>query len=298
MTVSPLATTAFASALTWERWPDLPDPVGLKGMYAGVSDGQILLAGGSNFPVPRAQGGVKTFARVVYVRPVAAGAAGDWRVLENVLPVALAEGASVTTEHGVVGLGGAGAAGAVAEVFLLSWKNGALAPLKKLPGLPEPSATPAAVYWQGRIYVAGGENRGEGQAQFLSLDLAEALARPEQTAWEAPPTWPGPARFGAVLAVLQIGGREQLVLAGGRIKTTGPARQDDYLTDAYAYDPVARQWTHLAAMPHRALLATCLRLDIHRLAVMGGSDGHSLERMAELGAKYRIPDRIMIYDGR
>jgi len=298
MTGSHLSSTTSASTLKWERWPDLPDPVGLKGMYAGVHHGHLLLAGGSNFPVPRAQGGQKTFARVLFSRPVAMGVEGSWCVFENALPVALAEGASVTTEHGVVGLGGAGAVGAVSSAFVLSWKNGEPGPCQKLPNLPEPSATPAAVYWRGHVYVAGGENRGVGQARFLRLDLAAALARPDHVTWEELPTWPGPARFGAVFAVLSVDGRDQFLLAGGRTKTTGPASQADYLADAHAFDPVARRWTTLAAMPHRALLATALRLDENRLAVMGGSDGHSLDRMAELGERYRIPDRIMIYDSR
>jgi len=298
MAASTLTHAAPASALKWERWPDLPDPVGLKGMYAGVSAGHLLLAGGSNFPVPRAQGGQKTFARALFVRPVASGAEGTWRVLEDVLPIALAEGASVTTEFGVVGIGGAGVAGAVSDAFVFSWRDGVLGPWQKLPDLPVPSATPAAVYWQGQVYVAGGENRGLGQPQFLRLDLAAAVMRPGQVAWEPLPTWPGPARFGAVLAVLKVDGRDQLVLAGGRTKTTGPARQTDYLADVHAFDPVAGRWTVLAPMPHRALLATGLCLDEHRLAVMGGSDGHSLDRMAELGERYRIPDRIMIYDSR
>lgn len=292
------AVIASASVVTWERWPDLPDPVGLKGMYAGVSNGQILLAGGSNFPVARALGGQKSFSRALFSRAAAAGAAETWRIHENAFSVALAEGASVTTEHGVVCLGGVGSAGAVADAFVISWENGALGAVRTLPNLPAPSATTAAVHWRGQVYVAGGENRGVAQTKFLRLDLAAALARPDRVTWEQLPTWPGPARFGAVLAVLTVGGRDQLLLAGGRTTANAPVSQADYLADVHAFDPVTQSWTSLGVMPHRALLATGLRLDAHCLAVLGGSDGHSLDRMAELGERYRIPDRIMIYDSR
>ena len=39
-----------APALHWEHLPALPDTDGLAGMYAGVSRGALLAAGGANFP--------------------------------------------------------------------------------------------------------------------------------------------------------------------------------------------------------------------------------------------------------
>ncbi|MBM3874977.1 MAG: hypothetical protein FJ382_14855 [Verrucomicrobia bacterium] len=293
MMSSPLLS---APTLSWARWSDLPDPIGLKGVYAGVTGGQLIAAGGSNFPVPHAQGGAKTFARAIYSLPVAADPSAAWQSHADALPAGLAEGASLTTEHGVVGVGGAGAAGPVADAFLIEVKNeGRGLSVTSLPSLPEPSAMPAAAYLGGYVYVAGGENRGAVQSQFRRLNLAAARGQTPGATWESLPTWPGPPRFGAVLATLRVGGRDCLVLAGGRIKSTPPVRQEDYLADVYGYDPEAGRWQRLADMPHRALAAAVLRLDAGRLAVLGGSDGHSLDRMAELGPKYRLPSRIMIY---
>lgn len=294
----PMITTLSQASptLSWERLPDLPDPLGLKGVYAGVTGGQLIAAGGSNFPVPHAQGGAKAFSRAIHSLPVAAGPGAAWQSHADALPVGLAEGASVSTEHGVVGVGGAGAAGPVADAFLIEVKNGGGGwRVRSLPSLPEPSAMPAAAYLGGQMYVAGGENRGAVQSQFRRLNLAAALGRSPGATWESLPSWPGPPRFGAVLAALRVGGRDRLVLAGGRIKSASPVRQDDYLADVYGYDPEAGRWERLADMPHRALAAAVLRLDAGRLAVLGGSDGHSLDRLAELGPKYRLPSRIMIY---
>jgi len=297
-TITPAFSVA-APSLHWERWPDLPDPVGLKGMYAGVSEGHIVLAGGSNFPVPRSQGGGKTFGRQVFSRPVDADGNVGWSVAKTELPVGLAEGAAVTTEHGVVGVGGQTAAGPVAEVFLLSWdQKNANVRRTTLPALPEPCANAAAVYWQGSLYVAGGETNGEGLARFWKLDLKAAVTDPSGAAWIALPSWPGPRRFGAVLTVLQTGGREYLFLFGGRTKAVGPAVLTDYLDDGYRYDPLTGKWTVLGSMPHRTLLAAAVRLDDSQVAIMGGSNGHSLDRMAELGERYRIPDHVAIYDAR
>src|SRR5688500_15754311 len=64
--------------LTWQQSADLPDPVGLKGMFAGISEGHVLLAGGTNFPVPQRAGGRKAFHRAIYFRPVKADDAEGW----------------------------------------------------------------------------------------------------------------------------------------------------------------------------------------------------------------------------
>ena len=293
MIPSPLFSTP---TLSWTKWSDLPNPIGLKGVYAGVTGGQLIAAGGSNFPVPQTQGGTKVFTRAIYSLPVSAGSSAAWQSHADALPVGLAEGASVTTEYGVVGVGGASAAGPVADAFLIAVKSeGGGVSLRSLPSLPDPSAMPAAAYLGGDVYVAGGENRGAVQSQFRRLNLAAALGQTPGVTWESLPSWPGPPRFGAVLATLKVGGRDRLVLAGGRIKSTPPVRQEDYLADVYGYDPEAGRWERLADMPHRALAAAVLRLDAGRLAVLGGSDGHSLDRLAELGPKYRLPSRIMIY---
>jgi N-acetylneuraminic acid mutarotase len=267
-------------------------------MYAGVNRGWIILAGGSNFPVPRSAGGTKSYSREIYVRPATAASRHvGWSVDRVTLPIGLAEGASVATDHGVACVGGQSSAGPVADAFILFWDGkGSTVRQRRLPELPAACANAAAVYWDGSVYVAGGESNGQGLAHFWKLDLAAAMAAPNDTAWKSLPMWPGPRRFGAVLSVLWVQKREQLFLFGGRTQAVGPAVLEDYLQDAYRFDPAAGRWTELGPMPHRALLAASMRLDASRVAILGGSDGHSLDRMAELGERYRIPDRIMIYD--
>src|SRR4051794_13907380 len=44
------APASFAAPLVWRPLPDLPDPLGLAGAFAGVSSGALLVAGGANFP--------------------------------------------------------------------------------------------------------------------------------------------------------------------------------------------------------------------------------------------------------
>ena len=294
---APPATPFDANnVFSWERQTDLPDPVGWKGMYAGVTEGRVLLAGGSNFPVHPRDGGRKVLSRQILMRPINAASEGKWIVATETLPGGQAEGATVSIDAGVLMVGGVGESGPVADVFLLRWDSGLSAvKIRSLPPLPVPCASPAAVQWGGQIFVAGGEKDGRGLDRFWSLDIAAALGGEPTANWKVLPSWPGPPRFGAVLAALEVNRREHVFLFGGKVKTTG-AVLADYLNDGHRYDPVAGQWTALSAMPHPAVQAGSIELGSARLAILGGSDGHDLDRIAELGERYRLPDRIMIYD--
>jgi N-acetylneuraminic acid mutarotase len=241
-----------ATSFHWKRIPDLPDPVGLKGAFAGVSNGWVLHAGGSNFPVPRAAGGAKAFSDRIYVRPAGVTEA-PWREASARLPYGLAEGATVTIDAGVIAIGGQTLKGPVADVFLLrADPTGERIERHPLPALPTPCANATATLCNGSIYVAGGEQAAKGMGNFWRLEVAAALASPPATAWQSLPSWPGPPRFGASLVTLERDGREQLFLFSGRGEALPPATIDEYLTDAYRYDPRSEQWARVAAMPHPA----------------------------------------------
>jgi N-acetylneuraminic acid mutarotase len=290
-------TAVPAAELRWTAVRDLPDPVGLKGMIAGVTGDRLLLAGGSNFPVPKSAGGQKTFHRTAWTQPLASAGRGAWTPLGDVLPRAMAEGASVATPHGVVSLGGDGGAGMLRDVFLLAWDSARAAlELRPLPALPLAVGSAAAAWHDGKIYVAGGDDGRGGTQLFAALDLAAALRDPVAARWEPLPAWPGPRRFGAALVPLEFGARMELVLVGGKIGTPGPAKQEDYLDDAFAFDPATQVWRALPPLPRRALLALAFRAAPGRLVIAGGSDGHDIERLAELGERYRLPRDAMVFD--
>jgi N-acetylneuraminic acid mutarotase len=294
LSLSPLAP---AAELRWTPVRDLPDPVGLKGMIAGVTGDRLLLAGGSSFPVPKSAGGKKAFHRAAWTQPLASAGRAAWTPLGDALPRAMAEGASVTTPHGVVSLGGDGGAGMLRDVLLLAWNPARAAlDLRALPALPLTVGSAAAAWHDGKLYVAGGDDGRGGTQLCAALDLAAALRDPAAARWEPLPAWPGPRRFGAALVPLEFGGRTELVLAGGKIGTPGPATQQDYLADAFAFDPVARTWRALPPLPRRALLAVALCIAPGRLLIAGGSDGHDIERLAEIGERYRLPGDAMIFD--
>ncbi len=293
--LSCVGAVAAAPRLEWQRLPDLPDAVGRKGMYAGASAGHVILAGGSNFPVPQSEGGTKRFHRDIWVRADDAAPGDAWRKVPTELPETWGEGASVTTVHGVVGVGGNNGQGEIAEVFLLRY-DGAKRDVehRPLPRLPAKLALAAADECDGWIYVAGGMGSGGARAELWRLPLEAALAEPGKAAWEKLPSLPVPARYGAFLVTVRTAEGPRLVLGGG---IAGPARsQLDYLRDFAGFDVGPRRWRRGPEMPRGAVGASALALTGGRLLVAGGSDGHDFARMRELGERYRLPDEVLMYD--
>lgn len=280
--------------LNWSEQESLPDPVGLKGMYGGTSGGHVLLAGGSNFPVPLAKGGRKTFHRAILARPLPLKKGDAWSEVGQ-LPRGVGEGATVSTAQGVVCLGGHDGTAPVATALVLRW-NAATRQVEQqsLPELPVGLASLAAVQVRDWIYVYGGESAQGVRGNVWRLNLTAALAQPEAGKWEEMPAPPGRPRWGSVLAWVKTPAGERLLAGGG---VHGPAKSaGDYLRDVYLCDVEQRKWARAADMPRAAALAGVVQADAARLLILGGSDGHDFERMRALGARYRIPADVLVYD--
>ena len=286
-----------AVILTWQRAAELPDPIGLKGMFAGTSEGRVLLAGGSNFPVPQREGGRKTFHRAIYFRPVNADPVDAWTKAADELPTGLGEGASVTTPHGLLWIGGHDGATPVGSVYLIKWRPGERRVARvRLPDLPLGVTNAAAALADNCVYVAGGEGSQGAQRTFWRLDLTKAIADPANARWDILPAWPGRARSGGILVPVTTPRGAGLWWGGG---VAAPARSSaDYLKDAYVYSVTRNEWSEGAMMPRGAVLGAAVAIDDSRFLVLGGSDGHDFARMKELGDRYRIPSDVLLYDAR
>ena len=290
-------TSSTASTLAWKRLADLPEPVGLKGLYGGVSHGRLLLAGGSNFPVPAPAGGAKTYHATIFSRALDASDDTGWTIESTRLPRPLAEGGSAVTPAGIVLVGGRNAQGLSAATRLMRWDDTSRrVRLENLPDLPAPRASCAVVWSDGCIYVAGGEGLTETDPDFLRMDLRRWQQAPDSATWERLPDCPGPRRFGATLMRVELADGTQLILAGGRRLTSAPVAESDYRRDAWRYDPAQGDWQRRADLPRPMLLGNAVALGPASFLIGGGSDGHDLTRMAELGERCRLPDDIVRYD--
>jgi len=179
---------------------------GLAGVYTGIDDDVLLVAGGANFPETAPwDGGIKQFYDEIFVlRKV--GGAYTWSRSSAKIPYAAAYGGAVETPHGLLCFGGNGAN----EVFSQSWlidyrpETGEVE-IKPGPQLPVSLTNFAFAKVDGFIYIAGGisENGGASGNHFFRMQISGNA--PSGWQWEALPSWEGPSRAFAVGAVQSNG---------------------------------------------------------------------------------------------
>lgn len=259
-----LACTAAAED-PWRSLPPLPDAEGFAGAFAGVSQGRLLVAGGTNFPDKRPwEGGSKVWYDAVYAldRPD-----GRWQQVGR-LPQANGYGVSVSSPEGLICAGGGNADRHFREVFVLSCQDGSLT-TRRLPDLPQPCAFMAGALLHGSLYVTGGQVSPATTEALPSLWRLD-LSRP-QAGWQTLPPCPGPAR---ILAVLGAQGDSLYLFSGAALSPGSDGKaQRQWLSDAWRYTP-DRGWQPLAELPRVAVAAPSPAPSLGgHLLVLGGDDG-------------------------
>ena len=264
-----LGAVSYADAgetTVWEKLPAIPDAEGFAGTFAGVSNGALIVAGGANIAGEKwGETFHKQWHDSVFVleKPD-----GTWRSGFK-LPRALGYGVSVTTERGVVCIGGSDSQRHHADVFLIEWRDGRIV-TTALPALPKPCANACGALVEKVIYLAGGIETPDATTAmktFWKLDLAAADPR-----WEAVEPWPGPERM---LAVAGTVGNSFFIFSGAKLSAGAdgkPARE--FLRDAYRFTP-GKGWTRIADLPRAAVAAPspALRGAGKRLLIVSGDDG-------------------------
>jgi N-acetylneuraminate epimerase len=247
------------------RLAPLPAAKGVSGIFAGTSQGMLLVAGGANFPAqPPWEGGRKVWYDTVYAlaRPDAA-----WQVVGQ-LPRPLGYGVAMNAMDGVVCIGGSDAARHYADVFLLRMKHGRSV-IRPLPALPVTIANACGAMIGDTIYLAGGN---EAPQATTALDLFLALNLSERDPhWRRLPTWPGPPRMMATAGACD----GAFYLFSGVRLTAGPDGKParTYLRDAYCYTP-GKGWRRLTDLPRAAAAAPTPAPEHGKtLVVLGGDDG-------------------------
>jgi cyclically-permuted mutarotase family protein len=212
---------------------------GFAGCYAGVHNDAMLIAGGANFPngLPW-EGGEKYWSDKIFVLEKS----GDdyiWNDKTFKLPHALAYGFSVSIPEGVLCIGGRDANQEYSEVFLLKWNvNSEEITIEEFPSLPFPLAHLSATKLDNKIYVAGGESKGETTNHFLTLDLSQKGN--DNWKWNQESPLPGKSRAYSVLSTQANGTVHGVYLFSGR--SYNKAGTVEILSDGYFYNPKLNQW--------------------------------------------------------
>lgn len=92
---------------------------GLAGVFSGITENNLIIAGGANFPDNTPwNGGHKTWWRTLYHINLDKPDRG-WNVINNALPEAVAYGVSVTLPEGLLCIGGCGEKQCFNTVYLI-----------------------------------------------------------------------------------------------------------------------------------------------------------------------------------
>lgn len=217
-----------------------PLPVDVSAPFAGTLGGQIVVAGGCNFPdTPAAQGGAKKYYDKIYRYDTRHG---RWQTVGR-LPRPLAYGVSVTTPEGIVCVGGTDGTASRAEAFLMKSTGGVIS-TTPLPPLPVVLDNMAGAYHAGILYIVGGTSDGRGSNAVWSLDLQAA---PHARGWKALPDYPGSPRVQPVCVVQTGSLGANLYLMGGFSPRTEQAEGFAH-TDGLVLSLATGRWTKTASI--------------------------------------------------
>ena len=245
------------------RLAPLPRP--LAGQFVGTVSGSVVVAGGTWWTAPPAEGGRKVWTDRIYVLDPSAP---QWRDA-GTLPVQLAYGASISSDDALILAGGQTSAGVSPFVLRLRLDHEGRAETSLLPALPAPAANISGAVVNGRIYLAGGQetaDAGEAAGHFWSL---EARSSGHTAGWRVERTWPGPGRILAAVA----GCGDSLYLMGGaslRRQADGSVIRQ-YLRDAFRFHP-REGWKRIADLPLPSVAAPAVCWSGVPL-LLGGDDG-------------------------
>ena len=284
-----LAVSAWGAEkmLEWKPLPDLPDPIGVAGPFVGAHKDALIVAGGANFPVP-AGGDLWEVPKVyrtdawVLVRN---GESFEWKTGFK-LKKPVAYGMCISTEKGVVCIGGQTGESVYSEVFRLEWNPKAKTFTQtELPSLPARCTGGAAATVGDFVYVAGGQSGIELETatkNLWRLDLSKANPK-----WEQLPGFPGRARAYNQLAA-QHNGREMcLYLMGGRYQKEDVSGDAGIvaLADVYEFSPSryasgkGKSWRKRKSAPKPIMAGTAVSVGQSHVFVVGGADGELLKKV-------------------
>jgi N-acetylneuraminate epimerase len=267
--------------ITWSHPAQLPaingnKQLGLAGVFTGVNDGVLLVAGGSNFAdgAKPWQGGKKIHYDDVYVLEKHGENKFTWITPKTKhLGNKTAYGASTSIAAGIVCAGGeTETSDCSSEVFLMKWnKKQQDVSFQNLPSLPVPLVNACMTSIGNVIYLFGGESKGIPSDKCFKLNLDVAIKQ-----WEDLPSMP--IAMSHSVAVTQSNGKYPCIyIIGGRSST--PAGISTLHNNAFCYDPERNKWFKLAPVGNgdtatTISAATGVPEGNHEIILIGGDKGN------------------------
>jgi len=276
--VSAQALVLESGGLAWRALPELPDELGVAGSFVGVSGDALIVAGGANFPRPVWEND-KVWTDAIHVLILDKNGY-EWRDGGR-LTRPCAYGACVSTDAGIVCLGGNDGTTTFREAMLLTWDFDSLRVTQTpLPDLPAPVAYAQATAIGQTVYLAGGQSDSgleSAAANFWSLDMST----PETTAkgWTVHEDIPWTPRAFNLTVAQHNGFNECVYVMSGRRNEDGTPQ---FLKDCWEFDPKRSAWRQRADAPACVMAGTALAYGQSHIYVLGGADGSLFFRADEL----------------
>lgn len=258
--------------IAWSDTLQLPplagqtDNAGLAGAYCGVTGSYLIVAGGANFSEKFPwEGGKKIYHNDVYLFQRINGRWKPGGLFH--LQDSLGYGASVTTDIGVICLGGENEKGISARSIILKFDSAA----KKIVSspfvpLPVPLTNLSALRAGDRIFVAGGVATDSVSNKMYALDY-----KATQPAWKELARLPAPV---SNFVMVNLG--NEIYVAGGRC-----AREDGIsalYNSLYAYDISTGRWTEKSGLPYALSAGTGIGIKDRYILMFGGDRGEIFHR--------------------
>lgn len=273
----PVSLCQAETTLDWKQLPDLPNELGVAGPFVGVSNDALIVAGGANFPRPVWESN-KQWVDTIHVL-TKNGDDFQWHDGGN-LPRPTGYGASVSTDRGVLCIGGNNADDVFAEAYFLVWTGNTIHQIPCAP-LPQPIVYAQAAQIGTKVYVACGQEKPElasATTNLWSLDLAQA-GEPDTFTWEKLPPLPGASRSFALVATQHDGFHDSLYVIGGRREENG---ETEFLKDVWQYNPKSNQWRRRQDAPQVIMAGEAIGVGQSHVFVLGGADEANWGREDEL----------------
>ncbi|MDX1328195.1 MAG: sodium/solute symporter, partial [Arenibacter sp.] len=194
----------------------------------------------------------------------------SWRLSAQTLPMPLGYGASVSTDKGVLIIGGDNKDTVSKSVILLSYNQSKKdIDIVSYPDLPEALAYTSAVVENDYVYVAGGMNSEKSSNSFYRLNLKE------NKTWEKLEDFPGEPRALHVMVVQETSHSRNIFLIGGRNQTKGSISTP--LTEYLSYDLNKKEWINkgdltINGAPRVIMGAVAEPMGSMHVMLYGGSD--------------------------
>ncbi|MES2429030.1 MAG: galactose oxidase [Bacteroidota bacterium] len=286
MPLIPAGQNDVAEAIEWSNGASLPaakateKQLGLAGVFAGVNNNVLLIAGGSNFPGLKPwEGGKKVHYNTIYILTKNSRNEFTWLSSKTQLKNKIAYGASTTITNGIICAGGETEnANSSRNTFLMQWDAASKEVVfHDLPLLPIPLANASMTAIGKKVYLVGGESDGKPSAKVFILDLwAHHLQ------WQSLPDLP--IALSHSVAVAQTNGKHPCVyVIGGRSST--PSGISQLHNTVFCFDPEQQKWTGLAPISDGSHITnlsagTGVPFGDHEILLAGGDNGtifHQIE---------------------